>query len=767
MLAALACLAATAAPAASTNGPVGYVGSEDCTECHAGQTAAWQRSDHFKSMQRPSPESVAGDFADARVAFHGIETFFRSDGDGYIVDTIGRSGARAALPVRYVFGYRPLQQYLVARDDGVLQAFDVAWDNRSREAGGQRWYHLQPDEKITPGHPFFWTGHAMNWASHCADCHSTHVVSTFDAKSERFGADYAEINVACEACHGPAGEHVRLARSGALADAQRAGFSLSSGPRLEWRFQPGNPIAQPHGAREERAPQPSPSAPPAARPRSSPMSDIDMCGGCHSLRTPLTADPAGKPYHEAYRLELLNDVRYFPDGQIREEVYVLGSFLQSRMHVRGVTCVNCHDPHSGALVADGNAVCAQCHQADVYDTATHHRHTPGTAGSRCVDCHMPSRTYMGVDDRRDHSFPIPRPDLSAELGVPNACVDCHRERDNAWAAAALRDWDVAHDSSHWSRVYRDLRRGDPGAAAALTATLEDPELSALVRASLMAQASNLPSGDAARLLPRWLADADPLVRRGAIGGTLGLGGGTRWALLAELLKDSHPGVRFELGIALSDVHRDMPPAAAEAAGEVYADYRRALSASAYLAASQNALARLDQRLGQPRGAEQGLERALRLDPTSLPALVELADLRRSQGREADAGALLARALAAYPESAVVNVAFALHLVRTQRHEEALAPLSRALDGPDAEPGFAYIHAVALDSMGQRNEAIDALRRALERWPWDFNLLATLVLYIDDGALPEVQQYLHRLSRIAPDSPQARALQRRYGSDSPR
>ena len=719
----------------------GYAGAQGCAECHASETDAWQRSDHFRSMQRPSAESVAGDFEDARVAFHGIETLFRSDGDGYVVETVGRSGARAAFPVRYVFGYWPLQQYLVARGDGALQAFDVAWDDRPRESGGQRWYHLQTEEEITPGHPFFWTGHAMNWASHCADCHSTNLVHTFDAKTERFGADYAEINVACEACHGPAAKHVRLARSGTLSDASQAGFQRRAGTRLEWRFEPGNPIAQPHGDRSDR--------------------DIDTCGGCHSLRTPLTADAGGKPYHEAYRLELLDDVRYFPDGQIREEVYVLGSFLQSRMHVRGVTCVNCHEPHSGSLIAEGNGVCAQCHQADVYDASTHHHHAPGTAGSRCVDCHMPSRTYMGVDDRRDHSFPIPRPQLSAELGVPNACVGCHRDRDNAWAAATLRDWNATPEPPHWSQGYRELRRGDPGAAAELATTLENPDLSALVKASLLARAANLPSADLARLLPRWLADPDPLVRRGAVAGTLGLGGSARWALLADLLDDSHPSVRFELAIALADISRDMPPNAAPAAGKLLADYQRALTASAYLSASQNALARLDLQLGRPQAADRGYERALRMDPTSLPALVDLADLRRSQGREADAGALLERALAAYPESGVANVAFALHLVRSKRPEEALAPLSKALDAPDAEPRFAYIHAVALDSAGRRDDAVDALRRALERWPWDFSLLSTLVLYLDDGALPEVQQHLDRLSRIAPDAPQTRALQRRY------
>ena len=184
-----------------------------------------------------------------------------------------------------------------------------------------------------------------------------------------------------------------MAKARTLSESVHSGFGASLGKRIQWRFAPDNPIAEPFGNPTNR--------------------DTDMCGGCHSLRTPLVTDPVGKPYHQAYRLELPDDIRYFPDGQIREEVFVLGSFLQSKMHVRGVRCGDCHEPHSGDLRLPKATTSAPNATAPIPTTSRAIIGTlRGKPGSACVDCHMPARTYMGVDDRRDHSFPVPRPDLS-------------------------------------------------------------------------------------------------------------------------------------------------------------------------------------------------------------------------------------------------------------------------------------------------------------------------------------------------------------------
>ena len=146
------------------------------------------------------------------------------------------------------------------------------------------------------------------------------------------------------------------------------------------------------------------------------------------------------PFLDAYLPALLEPGLYHSDGQIDGEVYEYGSFLQSRMHAASVTCSDCHDPHSLKLRAEGNALCAQCHLPERFDLSAHHNHEPGSAGAQCVNCHMPTKTYMVVDARRDHSIRVPRPDLSISLGTPNACTPCHADRPAQWAAEAVAGW---------------------------------------------------------------------------------------------------------------------------------------------------------------------------------------------------------------------------------------------------------------------------------------------------------------------------------------
>ncbi|MXY53521.1 MAG: hypothetical protein F4Y86_13485 [Gammaproteobacteria bacterium] len=717
----------------------GPISPEVCRDCHPAEFRAWRRSDHFQSMRVADNDAVLGDFSDVRVTFHGIESRFFRAGDEYRVETVGASGERCVFDVRYTFGWRPLQQYLLDAGNSRLQAFDVAWDDRAVAQGGQRWFHLQPDEAITPGHPFFWTGHAMHWGSQCAACHSTHVTKSVDA-SGRTNTAYAAANVTCEACHGDAAAHLRHAANGTTGSVPHAGFADGPSPPIAWHLAPGGRIATPDKAGDSR--------------------EIDQCGGCHALRMPLGADAQGKPFHDAYRIELVGDVHYFPDGQIREEVFVLGSFLQSRMHAQGVTCGNCHDPHSGNLVAEGNGVCGQCHHAASYDVPTHHHHAAGTPGSACIDCHMPARTYMGVDPRRDHAFPIPRPSLSAELGVPNACTGCHEGRSDAWAQEKLRDWGVA-EKEHWARLSQRLHRGDPAAADALYALVAG-DTPPMVKASLLAQAAALPSHKVRALLELGLRDSEPLVRRGAVAGAQGQPPAERWQLLAPRVHDAVASVRFETALALADIVPALPAKALAATHDLFAEQRRLLEPTADLAETQRMLANLEDRLGQSAAARAAFGRALTIDPTSVPALIDYADFLQREGQEREAGELLTRAISVAPDSPIANVAYGLHLVRSGRRDEALAPLAKAAATPDASARFLYIHAVAQHSLGHHAAALETLRDGIERWPWDPNLLSTLVIYLDDPQSPETQRHLETLAELGPELLHIRALLDRYG-----
>ncbi|GAM64221.1 probable deca-heme c-type cytochrome [Vibrio ishigakensis] len=117
-----------------------------------------------------------------------------------------------------------------------------------------------------------------------------------------------------------------------------------------------------------------------------------------------------------------------------------GSYLQSKMAEKGVSCTNCHDPHTSKLAIPQEAVCAQCHIPTEFSPEIHTFHKADSEASQCVTCHMPETTYMQVDPRRDHSWQIPRPDLSEHLGTPNVCTDCHTDQTNQWAAQQVRAW---------------------------------------------------------------------------------------------------------------------------------------------------------------------------------------------------------------------------------------------------------------------------------------------------------------------------------------
>ena len=169
--------------------------------------------------------------------------------------------------------------------------------------------------------------------------------------------------------------------------------------------------------------------------------EIETCALCHSRRGSIHQPfRNGEPLLDSELPAVLTDGLFFADGQMHDEVYNWAPFLQSKMYHQGVTCSDCHNPHTLKLRASGNAVCTQCHQTQKYDALTHHHHQPGTPGAQCAACHMPKRTYMVIDERHDHSMRVPRPDLSLKLGTPNACSECHRESGPEWAAQWIESW---------------------------------------------------------------------------------------------------------------------------------------------------------------------------------------------------------------------------------------------------------------------------------------------------------------------------------------
>jgi predicted CXXCH cytochrome family protein len=656
-------------------------------------------------MQVASEGTLLGDFAGARFEHFGaVTTFSRRDGR-FVVRTEGPDGAPGDFDVAYGFGVDPLQQLLLPLAGARLQALGIAWDSRPRAAGGQRWFALHPGERVPPEDVLHWTKPSQSWNSQCAECHSTNLRKGYDLARDAWSTTWSELNVACEACHGPGADHVAWAEAGASgggAAGEGAGLAVRlrrAGPD-DWAFAPGAAIARLAVPRDGHA-------------------ELETCAPCHARRSTLReARVPGEPLLDTHRPALLEPGLYEADGQIREEVYEYGSFLQSPMHAAGVRCSDCHEPHSLGLRAEGNAICAQCHRPEVFDTAAHHHHEAGSAGAQCAACHMPARTYMEIDVRHDHSFRVPRPDLSVALGTPNACTDCHAGRPASFAAGAVARWfpQGRTGSPHYANALDAGRRGAPGAERTLAALASDATQPAIVRASALALL--LPQGaggvDAARTA---LADPDPLVRLGALEAAAQLEPGARLAAAGALLRDPLLAVRIDAARTLAEVPPGLwPPGERSALAAALAEYRAAQLVYAERPEAHVSLGSLHATFGELDLARREYETALRLGPWFVPGYVNLADLERAEGRDAEAESLLRRALVIAPDVAETHYALGLTLVRLGRRAEALPELERAAALAPASPRHALAWALLLHEGGDRAGAGRVVEEILERWP---------------------------------------------------
>jgi predicted CXXCH cytochrome family protein len=503
-----------------------YVGRESCIQCHQQQASLFHGSHHDLAMDAATPASVLAAFDGTVIEHYGIQSkVFERDGK-YWVNTDGPDGKMADFEVKYVFGVSPLQQYMVELEPppaaaepgsiGRVQVLRLSWDTAQK-----KWFYLSPpdvDEKLDADDPLHWTGITQCWNSSCADCHSTNLKKNFDVQDRSYATTFAEMDVSCEACHGPGSLHVEIAKNRTFFWDRHHGYGLA---KLK---------------------------------TASNQPQIEACAKCHSRRAEIQEGfQPGKPFHDFYTHELLNEFAYFDDGQIKDEDYVYGSFLQSKMFHKGIRCTDCHDPHSTKVLQEGNQLCTSCHQhpAEKYDVPAHHQHKVGSTGASCVECHMPETTYMEVDPRRDHSIRVPRPDLSVEIGTPNACSRCHIDKEklplehraglkqyndwllkakagdaviaaelkrlDQWSLDAVEKWYGKKEYPlHFAQVFHEIRSGQqqsPDALRELIATAETP---AIVRATAAAELIQIPGNQSLTVALQAIDDRDETVINAAI-----------------------------------------------------------------------------------------------------------------------------------------------------------------------------------------------------------------------------------------------------------
>ena len=717
-----------------------YVGSQSCARCHAAESQAWQASQHAVAMQHATERAVLGDFNDATYSFQGVHSgFFRRDGK-FFIQTDGPDGQLADFEVKYTFGVAPLQQYLVELPGGRLQAASVTWDARPREQGGQRWFRQYPNEKIDHTDELHWTRRAQNWNFMCADCHSTQVRKGYDAADDSFRTTYAEISVGCEACHGPGAAHVQW--------AERKGNEPGKGLTVQFDERRGVAWARNEAGKPVRS-----------RLRET-QREIEVCAQCHARRAQISEGyQPGRPFVDHYLPSLLTPTLYHVDGQQQDEVFVWGSWLQSRMHAAGVTCSDCHDPHTQKMRAPGNTVCAQCHEPSKYDVVVHHRHEQGTAGAQCANCHMPQNTYMVVDPRRDHSIRVPRPDESVAFGVPNACNSCHTDRDAKWAASAVRDW-LGRDAAGYqtfAAVFYAAEGGEPSALDRLAGVAGDTAQPAIVRASALARLAG--SGQFTRdFAQRMTQDTSPLVRLATVQLADEMPPETRAEVLGPLLGDATRAVRIEAARSLAGGQDRLPQEMLPRWEAASQEYVATLQYNADRPESRVALGGFDAALGQADAAQAQFTAAIRLDPEFVPAYVNAADVLRAQGRDQESADMLQQGLLRAPMSATLHHALGLARIRLQQPELAMASLRRAVDLDPATARYTYVFAVALHSTGQPDESIRRLQQAVQRWPYDREMLMALTSFqLESGKRQDAQVTARKLLAAYPADPQVRVL----------
>jgi predicted CXXCH cytochrome family protein len=755
-----------------------YVGRECCIQCHAKEAELYKGSHHDLAMDIASESTVLGDFSGAQLEHYGVvSTMFKRDGK-FWVNTEGPDGAMRDFEIKYVFGVTPLQQYMVEIEPakqsdssavGQVQVLRVSWDTKSK-----KWFHLDPPdvhERIEPNDDLHWTGVAQRWNTMCAECHSTNLVKGFDVPTGTYHTTFSEIDVSCEACHGPGSIHTKLAN-------QTFG---------KWKTSYGTGLAPL---------------------KASAQNQIEACAPCHSRRQ-IVADGfhAGKKFDDHYTDNLLVRDVYFADGQVQDEDYIHGSFIQSKMYHKGIRCTDCHDPHSARLKQNGNQVCTSCHQhpAAKYDSVAHHFHTPGKPGSACIDCHMPPTTYMDVDPRHDHSIRIPRPDLSVRIGTPNACTGCHidkqklpeNKRDglrqyvdwmaageksdeevkaelrkiDEWADAACEKWygENRRRDVHFGEALQAGRRKEPAARDQLVALLarRGEAAPAIARATALHELLNVDLTSAAIEARRNLKDESPMVRAAAIAATGAMRDpGRRVLLLQPLLKDPVRSVRIEAARGIAETGTAI-------AGQINAaDYQAALIeleqsllAMRERAGAHVSLGALDEQHQRFQAAVKHYEDAIRIEPTTVGPRTNLAALlerlaadtqaqstanadvsvvrnakelaeklrERAKSLRAEELPLLERDARLLPSNAHLQYRLGLAQYLAGDLTASVRSLSRALElAPGVEDYYVAL-ALLYEKQGDLQLALDTVKKGLVAIP-------------DSGPLREVEQQLKSTDR---------------------
>ncbi|MCO4798448.1 MAG: hypothetical protein KC484_04490 [Colwelliaceae bacterium] len=673
-----------------------------CIYCHANQLMEWQTSDHAKSMAIADKHSVLGNFNNATVKHYGQKAIFFIEKNQYQVK-ISYDDKSDTYPIKYTFGYFPLQQYLVETEPGTLQVLPFAWDSRDKKEGGQRWYHNYAHEEIRPEDRLHWRQPLQNWNGMCADCHSDGLERNYDTDKNSFNTQFDNINVGCLSCHGDTPEH------GEKQNKESSHRAAVVPPLGNWLRNINDKTAHWQGKARDN-------------------SFMDNCFACHSLRSPLTDGfKANIPFLEQFTPQLPAAPNYHADGQIKEEVYVYGSFLQSKMYGAGVNCLDCHDKHTMKIKIEGNGLCLQCHSGETYNVKEHHQHQENSQGAECVNCHMPETRYMGVDDRRDHSFKIPRPDLSEQFNTPNACIKCHEDKSNQWAEENLTKWHGKPQTLLPSKYFlMKLNAGQSISVAQHLSIIADEKLDVISRASALQMLSYTTQSIPANKLLPYIKHNEPLLRLSAASVGLLLAPKEREKHLSALLNDKLKAIR--VAAARSLVSTTITSENQSIFSSAFEELTSANEINSWRGEFRANQAMMALEVNDSLGAETLLKQAIKIEPYFDAGYINLADLYRSQQRASLVNSVLRQGMKNNPLSGALTYSYGLHLVRQQKLAKAIEYFEKSINLDSQNSQYAYTYVLAIDGKGNSQNALIELKKLIPKYA-DKSQLKELGLYL--------------------------------------
>jgi Tfp pilus assembly protein PilF len=715
-----------------------FTGSLKCAECHNKEYESWKGSHHDHAMEIATEETVLGDFNNALFTSNGVTSRFYKKKDRFFVNTSGRDGRMMDFEITHTFGWYPLQQYLVPFEGGRLQCLPIAWDVRLK-----RWYDLNQGTRINTDDWLYWTNAGQNWNGMCAECHSTNLKKNYDINTNTYKTTWKDIDVGCEACHGPGSGHVTWAETPDMGRPDVKNYNL---------------IMKTSGISSKEL--------------------VDLCAPCHSRRAIL-----GDYTHSEQDLldvmlpSLLTSELYFNDGQILEEVYEYGSFTQSKMYHRDVKCSDCHDVHSIKPIKDGNDLCLTCHRAKEYDTSNHHFHKKkgetgepirsndgnilfdvGT-GAECKECHMPGKKYMVIDYRLDHSFRIPRPDLSEKTGSPNACNRCHSDKTIKWSDEWITKWYGPGRKGHYGEALTAGRGNAPSAFDDLRKLALDSLYPVIVRATALSILGSYPLSETIRAYEISLMDIEPMIRRTAIECLINLGDEEKARLIAPLLYDPVRAVRIQAASALAGapsevLDKDQKRVYKKALNEFIAS----MEYSGDFSFGRFNLGNLYKAIKDNKKAIENFEAAIAIDKLFYPARVNLAMLYNEQGDKAKAEEIFRDTLKDNPNLHEISYSLALLLAEKEEYEEAAIFMGRAAENMPRAARVHYNYGLLLQYLNHNKESEQELKKAVDIKPGNMDFLYALFdFYYKRSELNEAKEIADQMMMREPGSPAVKEI----------